>query len=301
MKIKLVFVFLLIVSAVFSAPNVVLVSPYIVRGFSKTYAVSHHPEIINEYYEVYYYEGYKEKYGEYKNKEIKTVFWVEPERFNTVGIKNKAEICASLWGMPIGNVLLLSAICRFVLNVYDKGDYSLFKNIALSPFLGNLMSNHDLFGYWNGYIQNYCGISVGTKKQIAEKYSIELFVSPSYSITNYYTGFEFRSNEDMEVGSQNDFLVHSIDIPVGYRHIFENRAVKFSIKTGLGLHFNLKKVNLLNENYNYFDRGEVNSAYSFKSPPFSAFAEIGFHFGARRYNIERRKLLNHKSEVLYEN
>jgi hypothetical protein len=255
----------LFVCGAFSAPNVVLVSPYIVRGFSKTYAASFHPET---FYEISEYR--KDEYDTIKHNNF-----IEAERFNTIGIKNKMEIGFCFWVFPhnISNLdFNVRARYRFVFNTYDKGNYNLFENVAISMFFGgfNGISLGKAIEFFPGieYTHNYCGISVGTKKQVEEKYSLELFASPSYSLTNYFDMYSDIING----------LAYSIDAPIGFRYISEKRMVKFSIKSGVGLHFNFGEKS----------SGGAEKIYSVKNFLPSAFAEMGFHFGTKRYNVERK-------------
>jgi hypothetical protein len=63
--------------------------------------------------------------------------------------------------------------------------------------------------------------------------------------------------------------------------------VKFSIKIGVGQHFTF-----YDKRTNTDYRRNVKGSYSFNSSYLSTSAEMGFHFGTKRYNVERKKLLN---------
>ena len=218
---------------------------------------------------------------------------METERFNTVGIKDKIEIGLSLFGLPVESIFVRARF-RVVYNLYNNGGNNLFESIAISPIVGTsgniiiyeiTQQNHEHY-FINHYISTYCGVSIGTRKFVQEKYSFELFSSPSYSITVYQPTFvvDYNNISNLEI------LQQSLDIPVGFRYISEKRIVKFSIKSGIGLHFivNDKRVN----DGGYALHATINSSYSFNSSYLSAFAEMGLHFGARRYNRERREQLN---------
>jgi len=78
-------------------------------------------------------------------------------------------------------------------------------------------------------------------------------------------------------------------VPLGFRYIFEKRTVKFSIKSGVGLHFIANEKTIFEDDSSDGFYATISTSHSFNSSYFSAFAEMGFHFGARRYNVERRK------------
>jgi hypothetical protein len=291
---NIILIIALFVCGAFSAPNVVLVSPYVVRGFSKTYAASFHPETFTGRYEIT--TGiYGHEIGGIDS--VTSVMFMETERFNTFGITDNVGIGFSLFGLPF-EWFFLRARFITVVNIYNKGANDLFANIAISPFLGISISSvlpgvmtieyqthtHPLF---YNYFHNYCGISVGTRNLIQGIYSFELFASPSYSVTNNLSDFEVEYN----ITGRIDFLTQSLNIPVGFRYISEKRMVKFSIKSGVGLHFIFNEERT-NTDYDWGDEPVIRSSYSFKSSYLSAFAEMGFHFGTKRYNVERRKLLN---------
>jgi hypothetical protein len=248
------------------------------RGFSKTYAMSFHPETFTGYYEII--PDNPVESSEHRIDTVKSVLFMETERFYNIGIRDKVEIGFS--GYIFATELLFArARCRVVFNLYDKGNDNLFENISVSPFVGNFinsMLSYDIASQGITYFTNYCGISVGTRKLAQVKYSFELFVSPSYLLTWYGVYNEFGYSSIGRIA----FLTQSIDVPLGFRYIFEKRTVKFSIKSGIGLHFIVRE----RTTGTY---ATMNTSYSFNSSYISAFAEMGFHFGARRYNVERRK------------
>lgn len=219
---------------------------------------------------------------------------METERFNTVGIKDKIEIGLSVFGFPF-EWPFVRARFRTVLNVYDKGTNDLFANISIAPFIGISVNNSILVkerqnhehSFYYYYFHNYLGVSVETRKLTGDIYSLELFASPYYSLTNNISYF-LPDYDNME---RIDFLAQSLNIPLGLRYIFGKRAVKISIKSGIGHHFtfDLKRIST-EDSSDYYQR--IKGSYSFKSSYSSAFAEFGIHFATRRINVERRKQLN---------
>ena len=293
---SIAFIIALFVCGAFSAPNVNLVSPYIVRGFSKTYAASYHPETFTGRYEIKISSNSFNRHSDGIDT-IKYAMFMETERFNTIGIKDKVEIGFSGFAFPL-DPFFSRARVRTVFNIYDKGANDLFANIAISPFLGVSANsviemfvierqNHKNHYLHYGYSHYYCGLSVGTRKLTRDIYFIELFASPSYSITGNANFFDVVYDN---ISAYISFLTQSLSIPVGFRYIFGKRTVKLSIKSGVGFHFIFNEKEIYTDNYSTV--GEINSSYSFNSSYFSAFAEMGLHFGARRINVERRKQLN---------
>jgi hypothetical protein len=226
---------------------------------------------------------------------VKTFMFMEAERFWSIGIKERAGIGFFGFILPTDNGGIFRLRFRSTLNIYEKGDNNLFKNIAFTPFLGlsretglfqKVTRTHHEHSAAFYYHSNYCGFSVGTRKFENGKYSFEVFTSPLYLLTVYRTRATFTYHGSTVVFI--DFLTQSIEIPLGFRYISDKRVTRFSIKSGISLNLMFADKELYN-NSGCFSFNEIEGNYHFQSSHFSAFAEMGFHFGAKRYNQEKRK------------
>ena len=280
MKIKTIFVFItLFICSVFPAPNVNLVSPYIMRGFSQTYSMSFHPEKFT---------------GIYETEVLQSKELLETQLLNVIGINDKFEIGIMGFGI-VNHDLFLRLKLRTAFKLYEKGSSSLFENISLTSFAGVSVANFNLANgfidyiasmdneLWLSYVQSYIGMSVGTRKKEVAKNSFELFSSFSYSLTRYELNNDFGSMSSDFIYKEFDYLLkHEISVPIGFRLVFFEKPKTFSVKSGIGFHFAFPNSNMdfkYSEATDYAKRD--NEGLFYKISYLSAFAEMGFHFGAR--------------------
>jgi hypothetical protein len=203
--------------------------------------------------------------------------------------------------------MTIRARLRISLNLYDNGNYTLFENIAITLFGGTYFTGFTLANIPNifslpliderhMYMQNYLGMSIGTKKQEKEGNSFELFSSPTYSITDY----SIICNNVI-----GRLLKHELSIPIGFRKVYFDNAKIFSIKSGIGFHFafpnNYTDYTTLEKRETVIQgRDAVIKLFHYEISYFSVFAEVGFHFGERKYKQVREQIkqLNFEKEVL---
>lgn len=272
----------------FSSVNSVAVSPYIINGFSKTYSLWYSPTILLANY---YNDSLRSNFGtDIRNLPLET------ERFNTIGTENKFALSFSIFALPIEieeSFLFRGRLRLDFNNKLSSNSNNLFENIAITTFSGisgsslNLLSGLET----NGHFQLYIGNSIGTRKLVDNKYSFELFTSPTYSFIIYSASVYMGNVGQNSTYEKFQRFVQEIDIPVSFRYIFEKRIVKISIKGGFGL-----KVPIPNDKIEFHKYSEINygsdeniNSLFIRHSYFSAFAEFGFHFGSKKYNQERRK------------
>jgi hypothetical protein len=164
----------------------------------------------------------------------------------------------------------------------DKGENILFKNIAISSFIGTSIK---LYEYGEGLYDNareatdktsymFCiGSAVGTRKKIDDFSYFEIFTSPQISLTYYdKLGGGMFDPANFLLGYKYEkfgLWIPDFSLPVGvgfkYRYFIVNTGTAFSTTIGS----NTRRLNR---------DGALIDKVVFESNKFSFFAELGIHF-----------------------
>jgi hypothetical protein len=285
----------------YSAFEIIPVSPYINRGASFKFQIEHNPLAVVHYYEK---EAQGDQYAFQANRiyftnqsnllDVENFFeYFRTCYYLTIGTRNeKLEFTGMIKVMGImppmipgapGAILRL----RSKLNHIDNGENSLFKNVALSSFIGLEMQSHSYGTHHGGYNDDsedkeiyllYSGISVGTRKKVASYSYFEMFTNPQLSLTHYtnlggrfdpvniinfdYVWDHYSGTFGLSVP---DFTM-PIGVGIKHKNLFMRTGGAFSTTIGKNT-----------RNLNRYRAALVDKVV-FESNNFSFFLEIGIHF-----------------------
>jgi hypothetical protein len=228
--------------------STVTVSPFVIRGFSYSFALSNFP--------VYDYNfGNRNNYGPWseiehldKNKTIldSRMFYENSwfaNDFFSVGIRDRAEIEFML-GLPF----MISS--QIKVNAFTfNGRHEFFRDISISPFLGQFFQEgvHD-------YNDFYGGISIGTRRIANNRFFVEFYSSPMIYSSKHTI---LANNTNPQHYGKVDIL--SLNIPMGTRMLV-GRTRKFSCDLGITPIIRLKESWL-------------------ETSPIAIFTKMSFHLG----------------------
>jgi hypothetical protein len=271
-------------------PEQPIVSPYIIKGFSRTFSGYYVHEQYQlsffKTYDYYYWDHHKDNGYYYGYQKYPSLPFRSDGYFN-FGY-DKAEWGFYIWGIPgwLG-VYRLRVNC----NISEKGNETeLFHNLAVSLFAGT--SNVYLESLIPGQI--YFGASFGTKVKKNEKIIAELFYSPAVNFIHY------RYNDGIgKISNSNPYptikfeVAKSIEIsvPIAVRVVFRE-LMRFSFTCAIAP-TTAVKTNMLSAKTIYsngYTNGYTLDDIRFNNQPRIAyFVGIGLHFGNKRYNDEIRE------------
>jgi hypothetical protein len=245
MKIKTLFLsffILFFVNIAFGSISTVSVSPFVNRGFSYTYEISFFPvwDYNNGYYNFNNFNGI----SSINTTESYYRSYLAGNTYFSIGIKDKVEI--ELFPTFLFIIMVHSQIKVNVFNYIDD-EHRFFGNFSISPFFG---------AYFAGSRSYYGGISMGTKRLMNERVTLELYSSPLI-----YNGlYEILEGGESPSYGYVDFL--TINIPMGAK-LLVGRTRKFSCDFGIIPIVKLKETWI-------------------HTSPVSIFTKASFHLGRKR-------------------
>ncbi|MCL1946655.1 MAG: hypothetical protein FWF51_10145 [Chitinivibrionia bacterium] len=274
---------------VYPIVDIVPLSPYVNRGCSFDFNLSYNPTIITHYYEQ---KPQEYKYSVYAN----VIYFIrndwEPEFWSfNLGFPNEkfemSFLLRTFTRIPVSKF-------RIKIKLFEKGEDRIFRNIALSSFIGVsektysdgtglLINNSREVGISSvGNSIYYGGISLGTRKKIDEFSYFEVFANPYFSLIKYrglgnksydpakILGNLYASEENLSL--QIPYII--VPVSVGFKY------KQLELKTGVAISTPIGgETKNLDREGTFLDKVVVDS-YNFPQIPF--FAEISFITKSRK-------------------